>query len=179
MKTLNFIKEDSGTFMAFVNGGLMFFIVTFFGFYLIFAIIKDVLYMFTDWFWVEYLTVPFAWVDENFFLVYFGLQGLLVVVLFIFAESKSKALIVIPLYIAGFSAFILIFAQMIWGLIISLIVLRLAMPGTTHTETPEARERRLEIEKVRGWEKARTDKLAEGQYRMNVMGWKGPNWRGW
>jgi Zn-dependent protease with chaperone function len=139
--------------------------------------------MFTDWFWVEYLTVPFAWVDENFFLVYFGLQGLLVVVLFIFAESKSKALIVIPLYIAGFSAFILIFAQMIWGLIISLFVLRLALPAETTDHVPDdpewtaAREADEAVRERR--QKAEREARGQWHYNKTVLGWKSGMWRGW
>ena len=111
INTLNSIEREMGSEIAGINLIVMISIVIFFALYLLAGILSELIW--------RPLIVPFAWVDQNFNWVFLGVQALIVIWLFVMTDSKSKVLLIIPLYIVGFAAIVLLFQGMILGLILA------------------------------------------------------------
>jgi len=77
--------------------------------------------------WIS-LMVPFAWVDENFMLVFAGVQAIMLIFMVIGSESKWKAIFFcVPLYIISFSAIIMVLMSMHTVLFFAGIIIALGM----------------------------------------------------
>ena len=167
IKAIDAIEMGVGLWAGGANLIVMICIVMFYALYLGAGIFADLIW--------RPLTVPFAWVDENFTWIFLGAQVVVAISLINFIEdgNKLKAFLIIPLYFVSFAAIALMFKGMILGYIVAIgafLVISALSDSKSEVKTP-----------MTGEESARREdykQRMEAWHRQTVQGWKEKHWRG-